>query len=210
MEVRRAIADLAEVRDRLATVQRFEGYSGTAAIASGAVALVAGGVQAALAPQPHDLRADAAYLTIWLGCLAVALAINYGAIVAWNARHAGHRATAQLRTVGFSIVPAIAAGGVVTVALVERSLFELLPGMWCATYALGIFASRAMVPRDVVYVAVAFGIAATLLLLTPGADALAWWIMPVAFGLGNIAIGVIVRADARASDARLLERTVSR
>ena len=206
MEVRRAMADLAEVRARLATVQRFEGYSGTAAIASGVVALVAGAVQAVLAPQPRLEREYALYLAIWLSCLAVALIVNYGAIMAWNARHAGHQARAQIRTVGWSILPAIAAGGVVTTALAERSLYQLLPGMWCATYALGIFASRAMVPRDVVFVAVAFGVGASLLLLAPGVNPLAWWTMPLAFGFGNIAIGLIVRADARASDARLLER----
>ena len=51
-----------------------------------------------------------------------------------------------MRTVGLTILPAIAAGGVITLALVLRGLFDLLPGMWCATYALGLFASRAMVP----------------------------------------------------------------
>ena len=84
--------------------------------------------------------------------------------------------------------------GVVTLALVLRGLFDLLPGMWCATYALGLFASRSMVPREVVYVAIAFGAAATALLLLPNIDPLAWWIMPAAFGLGQLAIGAIVRA----------------
>ena len=80
-----------------------------------------------------------------------------------------------------SIVPALAAGGVITVALLQRGLDELLPGMWCATYALGLFASRAMVPKSVVYVAVAFGAGAALLLLGARENALAWWIMPLAF-----------------------------
>ena len=53
MEVRKAIADIAEVRDRLATVQRFDGYSGGAAIASGLVAVGFGVVQALVAPQPR-------------------------------------------------------------------------------------------------------------------------------------------------------------
>jgi hypothetical protein len=70
-----------------------------------------------------------------------------------------------------------------------------LPGMWCATYALGLFASRSMVPFKVVLVAVAFGAAGALLLLLPGINPLAWWIMPVVFGGGQIAIGAIVRAD---------------
>jgi hypothetical protein len=195
MEVRQAMADLAEVRVRLATVQRFDGYSGNAAFASGVVAILAGVVQALLAPQPATAQAREIYLTIWLTCLGFALAINYGAIVVWRTRNRGEQAGAQFRTVGMSIVPAIAAGGVVTLALVLRGLDDLLPGMWCATYALGLFSSRAMVPRDVVLVAAAFGAVAAVLLLAPNIHPLAWWIMPAAFGIGQIVIGAIVRAD---------------
>jgi hypothetical protein len=194
MEVRQALADLAEVRGRLATVQRFDGYSGNAAVASGLVAVAAGFVQFILVPHPASPASRLTYLTIWLVCLGLALSINYGAIVAWRSRHPDRQTAAQMRTVGLTILPAIAAGGVITLALVLRGLFDLLPGMWCATYALGLFASRAMVPREVVYVAIAFGAAATLLLLLPNIDPLAWWIMPAAFGLGQIAIGAIVRA----------------
>jgi hypothetical protein len=195
MEVRQALADLAEVRGRLATVQRFDGYSGTAAIASGVIAIVAGFVQAAVAPQPHGASEIHSYLTIWLICLGVALSVNYGAIVAWRARNSGPQAAVQFRTVGMSIIPAIAAGGVITLALLVRGLDDLLPGMWCATYALGLFASRSLVPRDVVLVAVAFGAIATALFLIPGIDPLAWWIMPLAFGGGQIAIGTMVLID---------------
>ena len=202
MEVRQALADLAEVRGRLATVQRFEGYSGTAAIASGAVAIAAGLVQAVLAPQPQTPAAMRTYLAIWLICLGFALAINYGAIVAWRVRNPGAQAGVQFRTVGMSIIPAIAAGGVITLALLARHLEELLPGMWCATYALGLFASRSLVPRDVVFVAVGFGAIATALLLVPGFHPLAWWIMPLAFGSGQIAIGTMVRIDPNGDHTR--------
>ena len=195
MEVRQALADLAEVRVRLATVQRFDGYSGTAAFASGVVAIAAGVVQALIVPAPATPAARQIYLEIWLTCLGLALAINYGAIVTWRARNRGEQAGVQFRTVGMSILPALTAGGVITLALVLRGLDDLLPGMWCATYALGLFASRAMVPRDVVLVVVAFGAAAAVLLLAPNIHPLAWWIMPAAFGIGQIVIGAIVRAD---------------
>jgi hypothetical protein len=194
MEFRQALADLAEVRGRLATVQRFDGYSSTAAISSGLVAITAGIVQAVIVPQPRTLAEHQTYLQIWLTCLGVALALNYGAIMAWRLRHRDAMAAVQFRTVGMSILPAIAAGGVITLALVSRGLEGLLPGMWCASYALGLFASRSMVPKDVIYVAVAFGACATVLLLWP-IDPLAWWIMPLAFGIGQIAIGLIVRFE---------------
>ena len=195
MEVRRAIADLAEVRGRMATVQRFDGYSGPAAVASGLVAIGSGIAQAILDPQPRSHADRQTYLAIWLACLGFALALNYGAIVVWRLRNPGAQAGVQFRTVGMSIAPAICCGGVVTLALVWRDLDDLLPGMWCATYALGLFASRAMVPRAVVFVAAAFGAAAAMLLLIPAINPLAWWIMPAAFGVGQVLIGAIVRAD---------------
>ena len=195
MEVRRAIADLAEVRGRMATVQRFDGYSGPAAIASGLVAIASGVAQAILDPQPRSFADHQTYLAIWLACLGFALALNYGAIVVWRLRNPGAQAGVQFRTVGMSIAPAICCGGVVTLALVWRGLDDLLPGMWCATYALGLFASRAMVPREVVIVAAAFGAAGAMLLLLPAINPLAWWIMPSVFGIGQVLIGAIVRAD---------------
>ncbi len=195
MEVRQAFADLAEVRGRLAGVQRFDGYSGGAAIASGLVGILAGLVQALVDPWPRSHAERQMYLLIWLTCLGIALFLNYGAIIAWRSRNRGAQAAVQFRTVGMSIVPALAAGGVITLALVLQGQDELLPGMWCATYALGLFASRAMVPRPVVAVAVAFGAIATVLLLFPAIHPLAWWIMPIAFGGGQIAIGTIVRTD---------------
>ena len=111
MEVRQALADIAEVRDRLAIVQRFGGYSGWASIASGLVAIAAGAVQGAVAPQPRGLDGQRAYLDIWLWCLVAALAINYGAILIWRTHNRGTQAGVQVRTVGMSILPAIAAGG---------------------------------------------------------------------------------------------------
>jgi len=195
MEVERALADLAEVRGRLATSQRFYGYSGGAAIVSGLVAVGAGAVQFALAPHPRTTLEMRTYLTIWFACLAFALAVNYGAIMAWWAHNRNAQTRVQLKSVGASILPAIAAGGVLTAAFLTRGLDALLPGMWCTVYALGLFASRATVPIGVVHTAVAFGAVASLLLLWPGLDPLAWWVMPSSFGLGQVAIGAIVGAD---------------
>jgi len=191
------MADLAEVRGRLANVQRFDGYSGWAAAASGAVAIAAGFVQLTLVPHPVSPADKLAYLTIWLLCLGFALAINYGAILVWRARTANVQAGVQIRTVGISLVPAIAAGGVITAALVIRGLHHLLPGMWCATYALGLFASRAMGPRQVIWVAAGFGAVATALLLLVNFETLTWWTMPLAFGAGQIAIGGSGRVETR-------------
>ena len=146
MEVSRAIADLEEVRTRLAAVQRFRGLSGGAAFASGLAAIASGLIQAAGVPRPLTADDDARYVIIWIACLACSLAVNYGAIVLWLVRHWSVRSRVELKTVGMTILPSIVAGGLFTAAFVARGEVGLLPGMWCLCYALGLIASRAMAP----------------------------------------------------------------
>jgi hypothetical protein len=190
-----AAADLAEVRLRLATVQRFAGFSGVAAVASGLVGICAGVTQAVLTPHPVTPHALDAYLTIWLSTLAIALAINYGAVATWLARHRGRHALEQGRLAAVALVPAIVFGGTLTLALVDAGMWRLLPGVWYGAYAVGLFASRTLVPSGVVTAAGAFGVVAIALLLPFSAFALAWWVMPLGFGLGQIVIGICLARD---------------
>jgi hypothetical protein len=195
MEVSRAIADLEEVRTRLAAVQRFRGLSGGAALASGLAAVLAGGIQALSIPHPATSDADARYVAIWIACLACSLAVNYGAIVVWMARNWSVRSRVELKTVGMTILPAIVSGGLFTAAFVSRGELGLLPGTWCLCYALGLIASRAMAPPGIGWIAALFAASGAALLFAPGSNALAWWVMPATFGVGQIVIGILVARD---------------
>ena len=104
MELQRALSDLAEVRDRLAALQRFDGYSGLAAAASGLAAFVAAFLQLAnRSDAGQSPEAVQAYLTIWLSCLAVALALNYGAVAVWLIKHRAPGARSRFRTAAFRL-----------------------------------------------------------------------------------------------------------
>jgi hypothetical protein len=195
MEVSRALADLEEVRSRLVAVQRFRGLSGGAAIISGTAAVAIGVYQFFALPYPESPLEASRFVTMWIACLIFALAINYGAILLWVARNWTLRARCELRTVGMTIAPAIAAGGVLTAALLNRHLDGLLPGVWCVCYAMGLIASRAMVPRGVLAVAALFGAAGSALLFAQDVSALRWWVMPATFGIGQLLIGVLILGD---------------
>jgi hypothetical protein len=193
MELERALSDLAEVRDRLVRVQRFEGYSAAAAVASGIAALLAGYAQWLMAPLPQLPQALHTYVLIWMTCLAVALLLNYGAVVIWVWRHRGPAAASGFRTAARSIAPSVLLGGLLTIALIDRSAYSLLPGTWFALYSLGLFASRYVIPRSTFAVTVGFGALAALFLVSPlQAVALAWWVMPLGFGIGQIAVGALI------------------
>jgi hypothetical protein len=199
MEVERALADLAEVRERLASVQEFRGYSGAAAALSGLIAVIAGAIQWIVAPAPRTPSDVQHYLAIWFVCLAAALAINYGALFIWYVRIAGRHERQQTRTVGVAIIPAIALGAVLSLAMIGHGMIWMLPGIWYASYGIGLFSSRAMLPRGVILVASAFGLAGAALILSPDISLpLQFWVMPLGFGFGQMIIGYLLTQDKKA------------
>jgi len=142
---------------------------------------------------PVSLGEVRAYLAIWLSCLAVALALNYGAVAVWLLEHRAPGARSRFRTAALSISPSIVLGGALTFALVGHSAFALLPGTWFAFYAIGLFASRGAIPASTFGVTIGFALLAMLFLATPlDAVALAWWVMPIGFGAGQLAIGYLI------------------
>ncbi len=196
MEVSRALADLEEVRTRLAAVQRFRGLSGGAALASGVAAIASGLIQFTSVPHPDTAGAGTRYVAIWIACLACSLAANYGAIVLWYVKNWSVRSRVELKTVGMTILPSIVAGGLFTTVFMLRGELGLLPGMWCLCYALGLIASRKMAPPGIGWIAALFAASGAALLFAPGNNALAWWVMPATFGVGQIVIGALVSRDA--------------
>jgi hypothetical protein len=195
VDVTRAIADLDEVRTRLAAVQRFRGLSGPAAAVSGAAALGAGILQLALVPHPSTAADGSRYVAIWIACLTFALAVNYGALGVWLARNWSSRTRTELRTAAVAIFPSVVAGGAFTAALLSRGEIGMLPGTWALCYALGLLGSRTMLPRGTATIAFAFAAVGAALLFAAGTNALVWWVMPLTFGFGQIAIGVLIERD---------------
>ena len=194
-ELERALLDIAEVRDRLATTQRFKGYSAVAAALSGVFAVIAGVVQALVVPMPHGAHQHRLYFAIWFVCATAAMLVNYGAIAHWFVSDESARDRWQTRTVGISILPSVLLGGALSFALLAHDAVSYLPGIWFGCYAVGLFASRTLVPRGVLPIAVAllaFGIG---LLFVPPSVALAWWVLPAGFGAAQIGIGYFVFRD---------------
>lgn len=191
-DLERALADIAEVRDRLGHMQRFKGYSGVAAMLSGLFAMGAGVVQLMLVPavsSAHDARL---YFSIWFVCCFAAMLVNYSTIAHWYVNDASAREKWQTATVGFSILPAVVVGAALSFALLRVQMMPLLPGVWCACYGTGLFASRTTLPPAAVWTAAAFMCAGMVLMFVPPAIALAWWVLPLTFGIGQLTIGASI------------------
>lgn len=196
-DLERALADIAEVRDRLGHAQRFKGYSGVAAMVSGVFALAAGVVQFALVPHPRGAHAEHLYFAIWFACCAAAAVVNYGAIAHWYVNDATARERWQTATAGYSMLPALVLGAALSAAFLLANSFAYLPGIWYGCYGVGLFASRMMVPRAVAPIAAAFMLLGMGLFFVPPAIGLAWWVLPFGFGLGQILIGFFVVREGR-------------
>src|SRR5579863_8654885 len=106
-DLERALADIAEVRERLGHVQRFKGYSGMAAATSGGFAIIAGVLQLLLLPHVQTPAQGHLYFAIWFACCAASVLVNYGAIAHWYVNDASARDRWQTATVGLSILPAL-------------------------------------------------------------------------------------------------------
>lgn len=206
VEVERALADLTEVRDRLASVQRFRGYSSRVAALSGGIALAGGLAQALLVPHPSSPADVHQYVAIWLTCLAVALAVYYGNLVGWYVRNNGRQARYQSKTASLSILPALALGAVLSLAVYLQGVPAMLPGIWYACYGLGLFASRTHLPNGAISVAAMFGIIGAALLLMPNQwPGLTWWVMAFGFAVGQFWIGWLIAQEGVAENAALSE-----
>lgn len=197
-DLERALADIAEVRERLGHVQRFRGYSSIAAAASGLFALVAGAVQLLIVPHVGSVHDGRLYFAVWFVCCAASVLVNYGAIAHWYVNDATARDRWQTTTVGLSMIPALVLGAMLSFALLRANLFAFLPGVWYGCYGVGLFASRTMVPRAVVPIAAAFMVAGMSLLFVPAALALQWWVLPLGFGAGQLGIGFIIMRERTA------------
>ncbi|MGZ3509561.1 MAG: hypothetical protein ACXWNJ_14280 [Vulcanimicrobiaceae bacterium] len=197
-DLERALADIAEVRERLGHAQRFKGYSGIAAVLSGLFALAAGVVQFAMVPHPQTVQQEHLYFAIWFVCCAVAVAVNYGAIAHWYVNDATARDRWQTATVGFSMLPALALGAALSAAFLLANSFSYLPGIWYGCYGVGLFASRLMVPRAVALIAAAFMLIGMALFFVPASISLAWWVLPFGFGVGQMLIGAFVLREGHA------------
>jgi hypothetical protein len=197
-DLERALADIAEVRERLGHVQRFKGYSAFAAALSGGFAVVAGIVQQLIVPHVRSMHQGHLYFALWFACCAAAVLVNYGTIAHWYVNDATARERWHTATVGLAILPALVLGAILSFALLRANLYAFMPGVWCGCYGVGLLASRTMLPRAVVPIAAAFMVAGMGLLFVPATIALAWWVLPLAFGSGQLAIGLSIMRERMA------------
>jgi hypothetical protein len=181
-----ALDGISHIRSQIAHSGDFKGYGFGTVAASGLVAWIAAGLQALLIADP--IRQFPDFVLLW--SVAALLAVfPVGIEMVWRARrhHAG-LAPSLLRAALSQILPAGAAGALLTIVLMSGApeVRSLIPGLWQILFSLGLFASHRFLPRGA-YAAAVWYLGAGLIdlgmPLTP-------WTMGIAFGAGQFLLAV--------------------
>lgn len=203
MELRQALEQIDEIRSVVARSETFRGYRSVTVGISGVSAILAAGLQSWLLPKPiENLRG---YLTLWVSVAAANVAL-----VAWHLVMRCRRTRSawladQTWLAAERFLPCLVAAALVTAAIVRLAAESawLLPGVWCAFFSLGIFASSSLLPRSSNLIGMFYLMgAACCLILARGEAALSPWAMASTFGCGQLLTAAVLYFTLERHDGR--------
>jgi hypothetical protein len=197
----KALAQIHAIRGQVARGTEFRGYGPETVAATGLLAGAAALFQSASLRSPGG--SPAGYLAIWITTAALALLMTGFQTVARTRRMHPGLARQMMLSAGESFVPAIIAGGLVTLVLLHSAPREtwMLPGLWQVFYGLGIFASCRFLPRQMFAVGAWFLATGALCLTTgTGTHALSPWEMGFPFGIGQLLIAAVLKFGYRETE----------
>ena len=127
----RAHDHLQFIRSTLESSGTFTAIPGYGGIGMGAIALLAATISATPALHAHTIH-------VWLVSAVAAVAL--GGVAMWT--KARRTETHLWRGVGrrflLNLCPALAAGGALTLALLQRGAVDVIPGTWLLLYGVGV------------------------------------------------------------------------
>jgi len=191
----RALTDISLIRGQLAQSTEFRGYAPATLAATGAVAVLVAAAQALWFPESAANMHS--FIFVWVATAAVCVAaISVETTRRSRLAHGGF-ATAMLQSALEQLLPAVVAGGLLTIALLNvapQSLW-MLPGLWHLIFSLGVFASCRFLPRPTFVVGVWYlGCGLTCLALAAPTHTNSPWSMGIPYGVGHfLAAGILLQ-----------------
>ncbi len=198
MELNEAFLQISAIRRQMAQSEQFRGYRAVPVAISALLAFVAGPLQAMLITDPSKQWNQ--YLALWMAVAVISGTICLGNV--WLRYYRSgtpmHQETTLLALGQF--FPCLIAGGLLTLVVAKTAphVAWMLPGLWAILYSMGLFASWRLLPRPMFGVAAYYlggGLAAVQ--LGSGQYALSPWVMPLLFGVGQLATAVILLLSER-------------
>jgi hypothetical protein len=179
----RAMENLRFIRETMERSTSFTAVPGWGGVAVGFTAMAA----AVLASEQTNPER---WLSLWL--LEGALAFAVGAWAAIRKARAAELSvlTGAGRKFALSLLPPLAAGGLLTAALDRAGLIHILPGVWLLSYGAGVLTAGAFSVRIVPVMGLCFMVAGAAALFSPAS----WgnWLLGAGFGGLHILFGMII------------------
>ncbi|WP_435018618.1 hypothetical protein TA3x_000600 [Tundrisphaera sp. TA3] len=202
MELHEALRQISDIRSQMARAEVYRGFRSLTVAGSGVLALLAAASQPHWVPSPEvELER---YLGLWVGVAAVGLAAA-GFEMARKARRDGAGLARRSSLVAAEqFLPCVFVGGLLTLCIARGAphVAWMLPGLWALVFSLGIFASRRLLPRSVVWVGVHYVLSGCACLMAgPGPNWLAPWQMALTFGVGQLLGAAILYWNLERADA---------
>jgi len=192
-ELNRALAEIAAIRGQVARAVEFRGYGPATVASTGVLAMLAAALQSRMLKSPeHDVTT---FLTIWTGTAALAILVTGVETITRTRRVHTGMAREMIHSALDHFLPAILAGILVTAVLLRSAPQSawMLPGLWQVLFSLGVFSSRAFLPRPTFAVGVWYLTTGLYCLAFGGGEhALAPWTMGVPFGIGQLLVAAVL------------------
>jgi hypothetical protein len=197
----KALAEITLIRSQMARGMEFRGLGVATLAATGVLALAAAAAQALWLAEPA--RHVERYLALWIGVAALAVILIGIETATRTARAHSGLAQEMILAAVEQFVPAAAAGALITFVLYAAApaVLWMLPGLWQIVFALGVFASRRVLPPAIAMAGIWY-LASGLACLADGQgeNALSPWAMGLPFGIGQALIALIVHCHKGEAD----------
>src|SRR2546430_6871070 len=180
---RDALDQLQFIRHTMESATSFTAVPGWGTVALGLTAIMA-----ALVARSVDSRVT--WVLLWLGEALLAAIISLLAMVRKTGSLAKLAASIPARKCALSLVPPLAAGGVLTLIMMEQHLYGILPGTWLMLYGVAVITGGAFSVRVVPVMGICFAMFGAIALALP-----AGWangIMAAGFGGLHVLFGLLI------------------
>ncbi len=188
-----AIRQVRELKRRVLEAERFTGYSGRSRAIGGSAALVG----ALVMTRPAFPRTAEAHLVGWLAVLAFAVIGNYSALLYWFFFHPTQQKELRRLIPTIDAFPPLLVGGLLSLILIQRGLYDLLFGTWMCLYGLANLSSRRILPKAIWPLGFFYIGCGAAFLWTPGVSFTSPWGAALVFFFGEWVGGFIFHYNRR-------------
>jgi hypothetical protein len=200
-ELNKALADILEIRTRIAAGTAFHGFGPIAMSVTALIGAATAGISCFLVPDANPPLFTGIWIAAGLLCAIVVRIEMQGR----SQRHHSSLATAMINQAIEQFLPAATASIFLPLFILQFSPSStwMLPGLWQVLVSLGIFASLRSLPRGMMLAGGWYFLSGFVcLLIASKTQTLSPWLMGVPFFAGQMLIAAVLYYSAREDNGK--------